>query len=522
MSQLSPARSNELVSAVHLRELPRVPDAVGLLDLLRGQGFPWLLDSASRDPRLGRFSFVGADPYLVVRVWGSEARLECRREVRRDLVPGRTDCVADPFALVRSLLPPAPAAGGLPVPFVGGAVGYFGYELASRIEAVSFTARDELGLPDLSLLFVDRLVAIDHLEDRAFSIGLGFAEDDVQAERNAGSACRAMACLAGGAPPLVHEDRSGSGAARLLAPAPRGLETFFQEDSYTDAVEEALQEIAAGNVYQANLTHRMDLAIPGADSLALYRELRELNPAPFAAYLELPEATILSSSPERFLRLDSACGVESACGVTSARRVESRPIKGTRPRGATRDEDVRLEEALRTSEKDRAENLMIVDLVRNDLGRVCETGSVAVPELMAVEAYATVFQMVSTVTGCLRSDRDAMDLVCACFPPGSMTGAPKLAAMKLIDRLEPVRRGIYSGGLGYLDVRGGLDLSVVIRTLIVTNECAHLHVGGGIVADSDPIAEYRETLDKAQALLAALARVARPAAREVTAAAVSS
>jgi para-aminobenzoate synthetase component 1 len=510
MNQPSEVGSTQVVTALHVSELPRVPDAVGLLDLLRGQGFAWLLDSAARDPRLGRFSFVGADPYLVVQAWGSEARLDCRRDVRGDLAPGRTDCVADPLDLVRSLLPPAPAAEELAVPFVGGAVGYFGYELASRIEAISLGAPDDLGLPDLALLFIDRLVAIDHLDDRAFAIGLGFAEDDTQADRNARSASRAMACLAQGAPAQADPHASNSEASPPVVLTPLGLETFFQEDSYADAVDETLQEIAAGNVYQANLTHRMDLGIPGADSFDLYRELRALNPAPFAAYLELPEATVLCSSPERFLKLDDDRGVES------------RPIKGTRPRGVTRDEDTRLAEALRTSEKDRAENLMIVDLVRNDLGRVCEIGSVAVPELMAIEAYATVFQMVSTVTGCLRSDRDAIDLLRASFPPGSMTGAPKLAAMELIDRLEPVRRGVYSGGLGYLDVRGGLDLAVVIRTLIVENERAHLHVGSGIVADSDPVAEYRETLDKAQALLAALARVVHRAPPETATAAVSS
>lgn len=506
MSQPSQAGSTPIVSALHVKELPRVPDAVGLLALLRGQGLAWLLDSAVRNQRLGRFSFVGADPYLVVRAWGSEARLDCRRDVRADLAPGRTDCVADPLDLVRSLLPPAPTVEGQGVPFLGGAVGYFGYELASRIEAVSLCAPDDLGLPDLALLFVDRLVAIDHLSNRAFAVGLGFAQDDARADRNARTASREMACLARAAP--VEAEPLGAGSSSQVA-APLGLEAFFEEDSYAAAVDEALREIEAGNVYQANLTHRMDLDIRGADSLALYRELRALNPAPFAAYLELPDATILSSSPERFLKLDDDRGVES------------RPIKGTRPRGATREADARLEEALRTSDKDRAENLMIVDLVRNDLGRVCEVGSVAVPELMTIEAYATVFQMVSTVTGCLRSDRDSVDLLRASFPPGSMTGAPKLAAMELIDRLEPVRRGVYSGGLGYLDVRGGLDLAVVIRTLILENERAHLHVGGGIVADSDPVAEYRETLDKAQALLAALARVARPPVPETAPAAIS-
>jgi anthranilate/para-aminobenzoate synthase component I len=239
-------------------------------------------------------------------------------------------------------------------------------------------------------------------------------------------------------------------------------------------------------------------------ALALYRSLRRENPAPFAAYLELPDVCVVGSSPERFLKL------------APDRGVESRPIKGTRPRGATPDRDAALAEALVTSPKDRAENLMIVDLVRNDLGRVCETGSVRVPELMQVEAYATVFQLVSTVVGRLRSDRDAVDLVRACFPPGSMTGAPKIAAMRIAGALEPVRRGIYSGAIGYLDVRGGLDLSVVIRSLLVKAGRAYLHVGGAVVADSDPRAEYEETLDKARALRAALERARRGADRRET------
>ena len=231
---------------------------------------------------------------------------------------------------------------------------------------------------------------------------------------------------------------------------------------------------------------------PG-DPWILYGELRRKNPAPFGAYLALPDdVVILSSSPERFLRVDSS------------RRVQSRPIKGTRPRGASEFEDARLEAELQASEKDRAENLMIVDLVRNDLGRVCTPGSIAVPELMQIEAYAAVFQMVSTVTGSLATGRDAFDLIEATFPPGSMTGAPKLASIALLESLESVRRGVYAGALGYLDLRGGLDLSVVIRTLIWKDGKAHLHVGGGVVADSSPDGEYLESLDKARAPLAAL------------------
>ena len=229
------------------------------------------------------------------------------------------------------------------------------------------------------------------------------------------------------------------------------------------------------------------------DPWSLYQSLREHNPAPFGAYLTLPDAAVLSSSPERFLRVDES------------RRVESRPIKGTRARGDDAVEDVRLARELDESEKDRAENLMIVDLVRNDLGRVCAPGSIRVPELMKIETYAAVFQMVSTVTGELAPGRDAFDLLRASFPPGSMTGAPKLASMRLIEALESVRRGVYAGALGYLDVRGGLDLSVVIRTFVCKESRAHLHVGGGIVADSSPEAEYLESLDKARAPFAAVA-----------------
>jgi para-aminobenzoate synthetase component 1 len=252
------------------------------------------------------------------------------------------------------------------------------------------------------------------------------------------------------------------------------------------------REIVAGNVYEANLTQRMTAPFAG-DAWSLYRALRGLSPAPFACFLDLPDGAILSSSPERFLRL------------TPDGRVESRPIKGTRPRGETPQSDRALAEELASSEKDRAENLMIVDLVRNDLGRVCEIGSVKVPEMMRVERYASLHQLVSTVEGRLAEGSDALDLVRAAFPPGSMTGAPKIAAVRLLDSLEPVRRGVYSGVVGYLDARGGLDLSVVIRTLLVKKGAAHLHVGGAVVADSDPSAEYEESLDKARALLAALA-----------------
>ena len=245
-------------------------------------------------------------------------------------------------------------------------------------------------------------------------------------------------------------------------------------------------------MYQANLTHRLAATFSG-DAWRLYEALRARSPAPFAAYLALPEITVVGASPERFLRLDAEG------------RVETRPIKGTRVRGATPAADARLRDELLASEKERAENAMIVDLMRNDLGRVCEVGSIEVAELFGIERHATLFQMVSTVRGRLRADCDRVDLLRAAFPPGSMTGAPKIAAIELLARLEPVRRGIYSGALGYLDARGGADLCVVIRSVLCRGRRAWLHVGGGVVMDSDPRAEWEETLAKARAPLDALA-----------------
>ena len=500
-------------TALHARELGRVPDPAAVLEALAPSGLPWLLESALEAPQLGRFSFVGADPYALVRARGAEARLEVRRPVRPDLPSSLEERVGDPLESVRAWMPPPPeslrGAARCPAPFVGGAVGYLGYELANFTLPVQLRAPADLDMPDLALLLCDRLLAIDHLEARTWVLGLGFGETRAKAESAAEAASGTLAADVAGLPGTVERLEPARTAAPWLD-APGDAADAEGELRHARGVREILDEIAAGNVYQANLTHRIERQLPGASPFALYRALRALNPAPFAAYLGLPEATVLSSSPERFLRLD-------ADG-----RVESRPIKGTRPRGRGAAADRRLARALRESEKDRAENLMIVDLVRNDLGRVCETGSVEVPELMGVEPYAAVHHLVSTVTGRLRDDCDAVDLVRATFPPGSMTGAPKRAAVQLIDRLEPVRRGVYSGALGYLDVRGGADLAVVIRTLVLAGHRACLHVGGGVVADSEPAAEWQESLDKARALLAALARVGAAAHDPASGAASSS
>ncbi len=314
---------------------------------------------------------------------------------------------------------------------------------------------------------------------------LGCASEPRVARARANAAAHALARRLADPPPAR--------AAREPA-APHTTRHTSELDlaSYRKAVEAIAEQIAAGALYQACLTYRIDRAFAG-DPWQLYRALRRRDPAPFAAYLELPEVAVVGSSPERFLCVDAA------------HRVESRPIKGTAPRAADPAADARAARALAISEKDRAENLMIVDLVRNDLGRVCAPGSVTVPALFAVEPYAAVFQLVSTVAGTLRADCDALDAIAAAFPPGSMTGAPKIAAMRALDALETMRRGFYAGALGYLDARGGADLAVVIRSAFVRAGRAYLHTGGGIVADSDPAAEYAETLAKLRSLLGALA-----------------
>ena len=469
-------------SALAVRELSSAREPLVAFERLRGGEFPWLLDSALRLPRLGRFSYAGADPWLVLRARGRHVEADCLRPVRPGLEVGHHVLQGDVFDVARRLMPPLDAAAGSQLPFVGGAVGYLGYELAEHLEELTFVGEDDLGLPDAVLLFVDRLVAWDHEEDRAWAVALGTGEDlasaRAAAERGVDEIAEKLARAA--APSVVR-----------AAKEPSPPFAHFEEGSYGKAVDRVKEEIAAGNLYQANLTHRIERDHTG-DPWALYRALRRINPAPFACFMELPEVCVVGSSPELFLRVDPDGWVES------------RPIKGTRPRGRHGAEDAALRAALADSEKDRAENLMIVDLMRNDLGRVCRTGSIRAPELMRVEEYASVFQLVSSVTGRLREDADVLDLLRATFPPGSMTGAPKIAAMQLIGRLEPVRRGIYAGAIGYLDARGGAELSVVIRTLLLREGRAYLHSGGAVVADSDPRDEWRETLDKSAPLRSAL------------------
>jgi aminodeoxychorismate synthase component I len=475
---MEPARSD--LAGCARRELP-TGSWLDRVEALRARAGFWWLDSALAGAPLGRWSYAGAEPWAELRAWGEHIRLDVRRPVHPAHPVGRIETLGDPLRFAEALLEELrPAVDPVPdLPFAGGAVGWLGYELSPFTEGFAPSASDDLGLPDLCLLLVDRVLVLDHLEARVSACAWSYGLEEATVGLDRFTA-------------LVESGERAVPLRRPLAGEPEPPAVPPDRPAHERAMRQIRDAIAAGDVYQACLTHRTTVPFAG-DPWHVYQLLRARNPAPFAAYLALPEAVVLSSSPERFLSLDPAG------------HAESRPIKGTRPRGASPENDAALATELAGSPKDRAENVMIVDLVRNDLGRVCETGSVHVPELQVIERYATVWQMVSTVRGRLREECTAFDLVRAAFPPGSMTGAPKRAALRILAALEPVRRGPYGGALGWLDARGSLSLAVVIRTAVIEAGCAHVHSGGGIVADSEPDEEWREAEAKARVLLECLA-----------------
>lgn len=368
----------------------------------------------------------------------------------------------------------------LPFDFCGGYVGYLGYEL--KAEAGADQAH-ESAVPDATLLFVDRFIAFDHQEKVTYLVALSEQPDAQDQAAWFDETAAALARM----PPLSPPEL-GDSTDSIVLTMDRGRARYLQD------IDECLQAIAAGETYEVCLTNQITAAV-SVPSLSFYRVLRQRNPAPYAAFLKLPDCSIICSSPERFLRIDRECNVES------------KPIKGTRPRGTNAEKDRELASSLTACEKDFAENLMIVDLVRNDLGRTCEIGSVHVPKLMSVETYATVHQLVSTIRGRIRPGVSQINTICAAFPGGSMTGAPKKRTMEIIDRLERCARGVYSGNIGFLSLNGAVDLNIVIRTAVVTDDRVTLGVGGAIVALSDPDEEYEEILLKAKAPLFALSEV---------------
>lgn len=442
----------------------------------------FLLESGKGHPVDTGYSFLGSAPVSVVSV--------PTRPV------GKPD--EDPFAPIRQAIgrPGFEQSSDLP-PFFGGGVGYLSYDFARRLETLPSLAIDDLAIPHLQFALYDLVTAMDHRANRLQIMFCPPMERFLGEDREK----------------LYREglDRLAECEARLTAPAPTAERLTIESlsftaeqtrESYLDRVRRAQAYIAAGDIYQANLSHRFAADLPhgygpGPARLryeeALYRQLRNINPSPYSGLLRFDGCSLISSSPERLIRL-------------SGRRAETRPIAGTRPRGADVGDDQRLVGELLASAKERAEHVMLVDLERNDLGRVCEFGSVQVDEFMAVEQYSHVSHIVSNVCGLLKPNATPFDLIRATFPGGTITGVPKIRCMEIIEELEPVRRGPYTGSFGYIGWNGDLDLNIVIRTLVLSGSKAYLQVGAGIVADSDPAREYEETLYKAQAFFSSFRR----------------
>ena len=454
--------------------------AFDLFRLLADEPHSFFLDSGMDAPRLGRYSFVGSQPFLIFRSKGTNLQLDWGGRIEQRS--------GNPFDALREILnrfqsQPLPAD----LPFIGG-VGYFGYPLRCFIEELPSTTHDDLKLPDCYFAFYDTIVAFDHLSNAAYlcrsDAGVGYANRHQQQVERLRSILQSK----------THCSQHRCEVLRFnfsdFTKYP--IRSNFSKTDYLSTVQRAKAYIASGDIYQVNLSQRLSTStdLPPAE---LYVRLRQLSPVPYGAYLHCGDFHILSASPERFLHFSPSC-----------RTVETRPIKGTRPRGLTPELDRKLATELLHSEKDLAELLMIVDLERNDLGRVCEIASIHVPERVALESYSNIHHLVATVRGTLRSDADRIDLLKSCFPGGSITGAPKIRAMELIDELEPTNRGVYTGAIGYFGFDGTMDLNIAIRTCILKEGRAYFHVGGGIVADSEPEAEYQETLDKASSWMAVL------------------
>jgi para-aminobenzoate synthetase component 1 len=462
--------------------------------------------AAADGQQLDQYSFLSADPVSLVRSKGSLTEIRQAARGSWTTVPG------DALTTARALLPQEPVTpiSGLP-PFQGGLAGYIGYDWGAVLERLPHTRYDDLSIPDVVLGLYDWVIAWDHRIGTAWLISTGLPASGMER----GSRARARMDLVRerlggrrGGHPLgggeAGKQRGEPMAASPAAAAPSypvdgidgareiSLRSTFTHRGYLDAVGRVRDYILAGDIFQANLSQRFQTGMPEAP-FDLYRRLRRRNPAPFAAYLDYGELAILSASPERFLRLDE-----------QRRLIETRPIKGTRPRGLGPMHDAALGRALAESQKDRAENVMIVDLLRNDLSRVCRPGTVRVPELFALEHHPTVHHLVSTVVGELEPGAYAGDLIRAAFPGGSITGAPKVRAMEIIAELEPTQRGVYCGSVGYISATGAMDTSIVIRTHLALRGQVYFQAGGGIVADSDPELEYRETLDKARGLIETL------------------
>ena len=431
----------------------------------------FFLDSGMVSEAIGRHSILGAAPFMTLRSKGR--RMEIATGDKVEHVEG------NPFAKLAEILRrhERPAANdGLP--FHSGAVGYFSYDLCHFVERLPDTTIDDILFPDLYLAFYDRAIVYDHIAGKCWAVAEGESPEEAEGKARGMVACARR-----------NEDQK-PGFLKKPGFSAHSIASNFEKAEYIEAITRAKEYIAAGDIFQVNLSQRFSTEIE-MDSYELYRRLRRINPAPFAAYLRFGENAVVSASPERFLQV-------------RGRHVQTRPIKGTRPRGKDPATDEAMRRELLASAKDAAELAMIIDLERNDIGRVCSYGTVKVTQKQVLEAYPTVYHLVGTIVGDIHPRFGLVDLIKACFPGGSITGAPKIRSMQIIDELEPTKRSVYTGAIGYIDFGGQMDLNIVIRTFLVRGRQAFFQAGGGLVADSDPESEYEETLHKVRALMEAV------------------
>ncbi|MEN8171190.1 MAG: aminodeoxychorismate synthase component I [Pseudomonadota bacterium] len=447
-------------------QLPYSKDCSRLFAVVSNEPWAMLLDSCGLGGELGRYDIIVARPHTTLITRGDST------EIYRH--GSTTSSIDDPFTLLRQYLATDAVTNDLALPFCGGAVGYFGYDLSRRIENIDALAKDDLAIPEMVVGIYDWALVCDHQEQRCQLLSQGH---DAATHTLWPQLVSMFEAATAGSFPAPDAPFSACGE----------VSANMTRDDYCAGFSRIQHYLEEGDCYQVNLAQRFSAAVSGSPWSG-YLKLRSNNPAPFGAYLNTPFGQILSSSPERFLRL-------------KGKQVETRPIKGTRPRCRDAIEDQAMVEQLTKSSKDRAENLMIVDLLRNDLGKCCRPGTIRVPQLFNVEHYATVHHLVSVIEGELEQGKDALTLLRSCFPGGSITGAPKLRAMEIIEELEPQRRGVYCGSIGYIGYDGNMDSNIAIRTALHQNGMFHFSAGGGIVRDSVCEDEYQECHDKASGVL---------------------
>ncbi|MFL8672627.1 aminodeoxychorismate synthase component I [Clostridioides difficile] len=442
-----------------IREINTKLNSFEIFTIFRNEHDSFILDSAMDKEKLGRYSFISSKPFKVLKY---------------------KDTDENPLEFLKEELNKYRVKNDTNLPFIGGAVGYLSYDLGNYMEELPRSAVDDIGMPDMYFGLYNHVIVVDHLMEKTYiatpNIDMKLEEkivDDIEQK-------------------ILKEEEKGIDniCYQEKEVKPIRLKSNFTKKEFKNAVQNVREYIRQGDIYQANLTQRFS-GETELTSFELYRDLRRFSPAPFGAFLNFDDVHILSNSPERFIRCID-------------KKIETRPIKGTRPRGKDREEDLKLQQELKNSEKDRAELLMIVDLERNDIGRISKTGSVKVPELFVIEPYANVNHLVSTVVGELKDDKDATDIIKATFPGGSITGAPKIRAMEIIDELEPTQRSVYTGSIGYIGFNGDMDFNIAIRTIIKDDRKVYFQVGGGMTWDSDPDEEYQETMDKAKSIMKAL------------------